>query len=797
MKQIKPKDLYLSRKICWIKPEFHMHVAVYAGFKYDGDTEEWLSHKALSKLLQKVNEKTIMDNGMCRAVGECLLFSNDQSINKFELRVSEVYKKGLKQDFLPLPFTHEHYRKRRGTFDNKWLKTRWPALPKDHKEDAFQIAPKDQRSEDFFEWGQTFRLEDDGQDTYFKQNFPFKKISLFSLDEKDQFEEIKLNPDVLWLFPDEKTAVLIAHGHKLVKDVEASNLKYLYVADALLDEPLTLDAHQENFKKAIAEKMPSFKPEEMQKKIPKSEDIKVPKLDIKTPKPPEMDPEVKKAITAAEQKLEEVKKQYPAEYEAAMKQKLPAELDGILEEKDPKIIGEKVKAYAEKKLADAQNKLVQEFPERKEEILKSPTDVPIEQAIVLAGISVSDSIKKLKKYGSAEETKNLPDADKAEKDLVDKLQKSFAEDKKREDALKQQKADVIYKDNDFSNQDLSKRDFTGCDLTGANFTNADLTGTLFSQTKVKNTIFKGASLSQAIFENVNVFDSDFSEANLKQASMKIAIFKNINFNQADATNLLAEKTYFRACQFEDTRFSRAKIVDGNFSESTGKNMNFDQAILKKTLFNKADFSNINMNDIQGEKVNFRNSQLHNIICSESQLDNFQFFGTIIEGGTFELSQIKQFGVTESKLSQVNFSSAQLLAMTSNKKVVYQQCNFENTNLTKASLLDSQFAECYFHKTNLDLAYFRRCQLRKLHLNQVTAKKINFFGCDLSGGYIEKTNFLEAKIRSANLDDATFINSNLYGISLYMTTIENTLFEKNLVKENFELTKHVQSKGTPA
>ena len=103
--------------------------------------------KGYRKLCRKVKKAKVNNLGLGKTGG---FFCEDESIGEISLRISDVYKIAAPSAFLALPYSYRHYLKNQGTYNRKWLKTRWPAIAIDHKKSAFQIAPKDQRSNQYW-----------------------------------------------------------------------------------------------------------------------------------------------------------------------------------------------------------------------------------------------------------------------------------------------------------------------------------------------------------------------------------------------------------------------------------------------------------------------------------------------------------------------------------------------------------------------------------------------------------------------------------------------------------------------
>jgi uncharacterized protein YjbI with pentapeptide repeats len=789
MKVIRPDQLYCMRKVEWQKPDFYMHTSIYAGFNYGEDSEEWLPQTELLELVQEVSQKCIFDNCSPRAQGECLVFLNDNTVKKVSLRISDIFKEGKKEEFLALPLTDEHYKKTSGTFDDKWLKTRWPALPKDHKPEVFQIAPKDQRSDKVFKWGDTFkiRLDDDENGL---QSFPFKKIQLFSLDKANNFDEIKIKPDVVWLFPSKKQGIIIAHGSKQVKDNEASNLAYLYLADMLLDDEISKEQHLSNLNEKIALKKPSFKPAEMKKpEAPKVESSEAPKVEVPAKKP-ELDPEVEKIKSDMEAKLAEIKAKYADHIDDNPEKNLPDALKSVMNEQDPKIASDKVKTYMDQKLNEIQQKLISQFPEKKEEIL-NPPKLTMDETIAALGASLASSIGKAKANLAKEEADKLPDPKELTDEIAAKIKEMDANEPKVEEAVEKQKIQIVYKDNDFSYQNLTNRDFTGLDLSNANFTGADLSGAIFKQSKLSGTNFSESKLNQALFEDLRIIDCNFSSAIMHNNIFKAITINDTQFNETDLTGLSGENVNIRGCELSSARIPSSNLKSFTFHKCELNNVNLDYGTIAASMFNQCDSKKILLNQSKLNSVTFFDVNFDDIQCVESNLSKCQINKSNFLQGSFELSEAEKLTVNDAKFDNICFKEVNFPDFRMDTSSSLNNCDFENANLTKFKCFNAKLENCHFTKTNLVASQFRFCELPKMHLNKVLAQNSNFYSCDLTGSYVEKSNLLEVNIRCSTLNDASFINSNLYDVSFYQSVIDNVMFEKNLVNENFELTKSVQ------
>jgi uncharacterized protein YjbI with pentapeptide repeats len=148
---------------------------------------------------------------------------------------------------LPLDVTWPQRAKKNGTYDDAWLKQRWPALPDDMNYEFFCIAPQDQYLPGHFSGTEDILLRGMHPDMpSIESRLPHRRVRAFvtrrdlekpkNLD-KATFEEVGLKPETLWLFPDVLRGVLLLRGMTRCSDDEYADLARLFTADEDPDEP--------------------------------------------------------------------------------------------------------------------------------------------------------------------------------------------------------------------------------------------------------------------------------------------------------------------------------------------------------------------------------------------------------------------------------------------------------------------------------------------------------------------------------------------------------------------------------
>lgn len=141
------------------------------------------------------------------------------------------------------------------------------------------------------------------------------------------------------------------------------------------------------------------------------------------------------------------------------------------------------------------------------------------------------------------------------------------------------------------------------------------------------------------------------------------------------------------------------------------------------------------------------------------------------------------------LLESEFTSLNLTKMTSSKSY-FDKSYFTNANLEESKFIDSSFREAYFNSANLQKANlhdskffgakFERADLRGAVLKGASFKQAKLKGADLRGADLTKTDFTGADLTGAKLSGAIisgtyFENADITGIDLLGSELKDADF----------------------
>ncbi len=165
------------------------------------------------------------------------------------------------QSFGPIDLMWPQRFKKRGTYDDRWLKERWPYFPDDMDYEFFNMAPEDQFLDEFFTGNEAIEITNMHPDMpVIKSRLPgirarcfvTKKKSVDAPPDEDSFVEVNTLIDTLWLFPEILRGLLIFRGTTEIQDEEFGDVRYIFlVNESMEQEPESISHYLEEQKKRI------------------------------------------------------------------------------------------------------------------------------------------------------------------------------------------------------------------------------------------------------------------------------------------------------------------------------------------------------------------------------------------------------------------------------------------------------------------------------------------------------------------------------------------------------------------
>jgi uncharacterized protein YjbI with pentapeptide repeats len=149
--------------------------------------------------------------------------------------------------------------KKTGTYDDKWLKEKWPYFPDDMDYEYFNCAPEDQYLKAFFQGGEAIEILNMHPDMQLiESHLPELRIRCFVTKKEgpkaaaEVFQNVTTRVDTLWLFPTILRGVVMYRGTTEIFDEEYEDVLRIFIAtERMKDQPLPLEHYLEEQQKAM------------------------------------------------------------------------------------------------------------------------------------------------------------------------------------------------------------------------------------------------------------------------------------------------------------------------------------------------------------------------------------------------------------------------------------------------------------------------------------------------------------------------------------------------------------------
>lgn len=533
--------------------------------------------------------------------------------------------------FGPLGSNWKDRASKMGTYKGAWLKERWPWFPKDFDWGYFNAAPSDMQVEGYLKGDEPLFFENlHPVCSQYRAQLPGIRIRLFLHELKqgtneNQFKEVKLNLDTLWVDMEAEKLVLVWRGISPVQSEDCEEIQQVFICSEKMSEAVkSVEYYHEYFLC------------ELNKEDIDDED--------ESPAEPEPEVSVDVEIAAAEEALKVA----------------------LLEEG-----------------LDPEN-LPEPTPEQRAEEARLLNDLGVN-----LGDDPLTAEQLMLRYESGDEfvDKNLKCMNLSERDL--RLANFHSSILAGACFKRSNLAGAVLSECDLSKADLSGSNLQGAnlkeaDLTGANLDGSDLTGALLD-----DAIFENASVQGAVLEKVSARCVNFSEANLKQAKFADSNLKEGNFSKArldladfQGANLFAasvigasgKEINMTGADISELRAAECDFSHGIFTKTEGKESIWEAANLTHADFSYskmegADFTSANLSfaKLNAADMKFSRFSRANLCAAECvQMNLFQ--------GSLEKANLAKTNFRGSNLYGVEFLEA-----------IVKETHFDLTNLKMTKL----------------------------------------------------------------------------------------------------------------
>jgi uncharacterized protein YjbI with pentapeptide repeats len=687
-----------------------------------------------------------------------------------------------------------------GTYDDRWLKERYPGYPADFDWTFFNVAPEGQRFTGFLKGGEEFVLENmHPTKATLRGRLPTGRARVF-LEMRGGKEtgatelcDVPTRVDTVWLFPHYERGVVIHRGVVPVTEDDAADVINLLAAYEAEGSPKPL----EHYRTALAERLDTKKaamvvmrdrdllPEMPQRGEHADEEVSD-MADLLTTDRLVLENARRGTQKRIDEAREEIQKNFaqheqlegqspdfsglpekvpelppmktslddlPDVIEAALKEaeeaKKKAEAEAVQIEARARAMCEEQKLDYDTLVADAKEqdrKAKRRFSakaqiEHMEELVKLAENAGFDASDIRATLADPGLVQKLV---SLEEQIN-----EAYRRFAHHLAPTLAEGEGITAAELERGAreGKTFAGRDFTNADLSGLDLHGIDLEGAFLEGARLGGTNLTGANLKQALMARADLTGARLCGADMSNANAGSAILKDADLSGALLNRAVLAKADLTG--AKLT---GARLDGTDLGEALIVNADLTGVFASNLMLLKAHLEDVILRRADLT----------KTVFVEGTLRRVDLSEATCAGTVFMSVQGEGTKFDRADMR---------------SARFV-----KEASFPRSSFVNARMEAANLRGADLTGSDFSNADLTRADLSEARLEGANLARIRANDALFIRTDLRRANLEQAVLMQAILQKARVDGASFKDANLFRAdAMRMRGDKDTSFSGAFVK----------------
>lgn len=672
--------------------------------------------------------------------------------------------------FGPIDMTHPARMKHVGTYDQKWLSTRYPGPPEDFHWEHHNAAPEDQRIQGFFEGNEHVRIEGMSPHARVVELSLPPLVAKFIVLRKGRedtldFEEHTGRLDTLFAFPTDGAIALLFRAAVPVTEDDADDVHTTMVALEEAGAPKS----REHYREALRARLD---PEKGAEALLSDHEL-LPPWPI----------EAKKAL---EEAFGDEAKNY--EPEGLLLLNADRRVDRQLAEMRAKVVAEGGDATAvDSKIEEVQRSRADRPPDTFEALgpyvarKLSEAEKSKKDAEERRKQAEDDAREKLKKVGvdydkmKAESRRKTGPPDCFADKMLERMRETAILIKNAGGSATTLEAQLADKEFERSLREVEARMLTGYrfgahlfdpiepdalgpDLRaerrnalqealsrGTNVGSLDLTGADLRGLDLRGAKLCGALLEHAILDEVDLSGADLTGAVLSRASLEKTVLAGAKLDDANLGGARAHGAVFTGASLDKATLIQADLAGANL----------DDATLTQTMVNDADLSGTSLRNLKGKGLLFSGTKLSGAVLEGADLRDAVFMTCNLDEASFAGAKLAKTTFAEGSARGASFAHADL----------------RNTRFVLAVALDGSD----FRGATLGQTLFRGCSMVEADLTEVDASGCEFSDADLSRAKMRKlvgktslfvkTKLLGADLRSANLMNACLQKARVGGADL--------------------------------
>lgn len=581
-----------------------------------------------------------------------------------------------------------------GTYDQRYMSTRWPWLPEDFDWRFNLEAPPDQQLREGFWRGdehiEVHNLHPSVPSIRSRLPGILPRVFLDITAPQPAFEEVKLVLDTVVWDAELGKLLLTWRGIVEVASEALDEIAHIFVAhDALADPPRQKDDLKARFDALLKE-------EEDEEE------------DAEGETPPAAEPAAEAPVEEEEASAEEVGEDEPEDPQD------PQELSP-----------EELELEAKMAELEAQMKAlgIEPPPEPKEDA-KPPDPKALLEQMRASGVEVPPELEQMMAELDAPE----PEAEQEEEEATPT---SPPELKGRELVEARIAAD----------EPLTELDLTGADLSGMDLSERDLSGSIFKEARLHGVKLVRATLSGCVLAQSDLFRAECGEADFSDADLHGANLKWVDLMGATLEDATFEEACLVEARLSEVKAARAIFVGADLTQAVLVRGDFTEADFERATLDRVDAYEAKLLDATLEDASAEGARFERAIMTKVRAEGLRAkatrFGTIdAEDSFWERAELSQAVFSFARLTRADFSDATLIGAEMDGCAM-REARFDRAN---AHSLKAR-------KTDLMEASFDSAELSYADLRGSNCFGAEFWRAKTDGALFELTNLTRTKLEA--------------------------------------------------
>ncbi len=297
-------------------------------------------------------------------------------------------------------------------------------------------------------------------------------------------------------------------------------------------------------------------------------------------------------------------------------------------------------------------------------------------------------------------------------------------------------------------KNLAKEDLSWIDLSGLSLQGANFKGAMMDSANLTGADLTGADMSECILARVDFSDSVLSDVNLSKSNLGKARLIRTELTRANLTESIVDFANFTLASLKDA------VLKIEFAQ--------------ESQFEDADLSGADLSECSFLKSNFNRAKFYG-----AKMARISLMECRLEEGYLANADLKEACFVEVNAKRANFHAALMKNANTHLNSKFQNCRFAHVQGESVNFSQTDLSGADFSHAVLLHAAFGESSLNRSIFNFSIARNSDFTDADLSDARFEGADLLQSSLQGTLLFRTSFVNAHLFAADLLNAQFEDT------------------------